>query len=684
MADDRYPAIPLPAPGASGILNPNAGVGFFFSGPDGPPTPQELERRRQLLMARNQQKRGFPKNIGEGLTSLGEAFGDRMEGNRLASDEARYMRAKAADPLLPGGVASPPVGSSVAPRPSAELLDPAVNDQRTRLTALLTPGGGQGNPTEPGADTPPVTATGGLVSDDEPIWNARSGAIGGIESGGRYDSVSKAPTKYGHALGKYGVVEANVGPWTQAALGQPLTPAQFLQNPQAQDAVFKHRFGQYVNQYGEEGAARAWFGGPGNVRNVNATDAYGRLSVGTYGQDYLRRLQGAMGGATATSGAPGGADVGGIVTDDSGDPPNPPTPSTIQPMRVAQAGSMTVPGVLDPRAPEKAAPPSGIRPIDPNVGGPNAEPVIPQRQIDLTADEQRGWAIMRKYQGDPEAQALAKMLIDRGAKQREDNYLRGVEEYKTKFEIFKARKLAEEERAYKQPRETFEVSELKRKQQQEIEDSSNYPFGKDKALALSKESHEKVAAIPAAAVAIKGIRKILNSDAGMFTGTDAAIRANVARWSQALGLPYNEKLDNTQVFQNLVTPIIAALRPAIVGTGAQSLPEFKLLREAAGGDVKLERGAIERVMNAVEKLNHVAAVEHHKRLYANASEEKGRQVIFGNYQLPMAELVPQVKVNRLRAEIAKHGDNQEAIAAEMKQFNKDNYTDGLAETLLGR
>ena len=50
----------------------------------------------------------------------------------------------------------------------------------------------------------------------------------------------------------------------------------------------------------------------------------------------------------------------------------------------------------------------------------------------------------------------------------------------------------------------------------------------------------------------------------------------------------------------------------------------------------------------------------------------------------MAELVPQVKVNRLRAEIAKHGDNQEAIAAEMKQFNKDNYTDGLAETLLGR
>jgi hypothetical protein len=87
-------------------------------------------------------------------------------------------------------------------------------------------------------------------------------AIQGNESGGRYDIVGPTHPRLGRALGAYQVMEANVGPWTKEALGQAMTPQEFLANPQAQDAVFRHKFGQYVAQTGSpEDAASMWFTG---------------------------------------------------------------------------------------------------------------------------------------------------------------------------------------------------------------------------------------------------------------------------------------------------------------------------------------------------------------------------------------------------------------------------------------
>ena len=42
---------------------------------------------------------------------------------------------------------------------------------------------------------------------------------------------------------------SNVGPWTKEVLGQAMSPQDFLADPQAQDAVFKAKFGQSVSQY---------------------------------------------------------------------------------------------------------------------------------------------------------------------------------------------------------------------------------------------------------------------------------------------------------------------------------------------------------------------------------------------------------------------------------------------------
>lgn len=125
-------------------------------------------------------------------------------------------------------------------------------------------------------------------------------AIASIESGGRYDAVGPTDAKLGRALGKYQIMEANVGPWSREALGREVTADEFLANPGIQDAIFDHKFGGYVSQFGEEGAAQAWFAGPGGVGKTDRKDVLG-TDVGSYGQ----RFMGALGGGQVTMSSSG-------------------------------------------------------------------------------------------------------------------------------------------------------------------------------------------------------------------------------------------------------------------------------------------------------------------------------------------------------------------------------------------
>jgi hypothetical protein len=293
---------------------------YIFGGTSGTPSYEELLRRRQVATANAMRQRKMPTTLGEGMTYLGEAVGDRLESNRLTEAERAFGAAgkseaeriygsgAAAAPVVSPRVAIPTSGAVSGSRrvpteriaPGAApagavpgggaILNPTLSegaaDPRDKLALALMTSPQEVAQMDPmlGAATPP-----GSQSDD-PIWSARTNAIGGIESSNDYQAVG-VPTRYGRAMGRYGVIEANVGPWTQAALGQALTPQQFLADKNAQDAVFKHRFGQYVAKYGEEKAARAWYGGEGNINNLDATDAHEKLSVRDYGQDYINRLR---------------------------------------------------------------------------------------------------------------------------------------------------------------------------------------------------------------------------------------------------------------------------------------------------------------------------------------------------------------------------------------------------------
>lgn len=141
-----------------------------------------------------------------------------------------------------------------------------------------------------------------------------SNAISKVESGGRYDAMGPTTKSGDKAHGKYQIMGANIPQWTQEALGRPMTPQEFLASPDAQEATFKHKFGQYVAKYGPEGAARAWFAGEGGMNDMGRKDV-----LGTSVADYSAKFLNGMGGGAAPTGRPvqmaqaGGQEVSPVV-----------------------------------------------------------------------------------------------------------------------------------------------------------------------------------------------------------------------------------------------------------------------------------------------------------------------------------------------------------------------------------
>jgi hypothetical protein len=113
-----------------------------------------------------------------------------------------------------------------------------------------------------------------------------SAAIARIESGGRYDAVGPSTRTGDRAFGKYQVMGANVGPWTEKYVGRRMTPQEFLASPEAQEAVFRGEFGRLQARHGPAGAARAWFAGEGGMNDPNRKDILG-TSVANYERKFM-------------------------------------------------------------------------------------------------------------------------------------------------------------------------------------------------------------------------------------------------------------------------------------------------------------------------------------------------------------------------------------------------------------
>ena len=130
------------------------------------------------------------------------------------------------------------------------------------------------------------------ITKDEngvPVLAKAAKAISAIESEGSGGYAAIGPkTKSGdRAYGKYQVMGANIPAWTKEAIGKSMTAKEFLADPNAQEAVFKHKFGGYIQQYGPQGAAAMWFSGK---PDVNSTASDGSNTVGQYVNKFNTQL----------------------------------------------------------------------------------------------------------------------------------------------------------------------------------------------------------------------------------------------------------------------------------------------------------------------------------------------------------------------------------------------------------
>lgn len=127
-------------------------------------------------------------------------------------------------------------------------------------------------------------------------------AIASVESGGSknpYSLLGPTTRNGDKAYGRYQIMGNNIGPWSQAALGYSMTPQDFLGNQEAQDAVFKHRFGSYVDKYGNpQDAASAWLTGRPIAQAGNAADLYG-----TTASKYVSKFNAALNGGAPMASA---------------------------------------------------------------------------------------------------------------------------------------------------------------------------------------------------------------------------------------------------------------------------------------------------------------------------------------------------------------------------------------------
>lgn len=222
-------------------------VGFIFGEGQKARTPEDLKRQRAIVDSLRRRTDYTPKTIGEAIGYIGDAISEYRANKDLEAGEA----------------ASADRGKSLM----------------GEIVGALGNGGGSTGYSGGNVGMPEAAGGSGNYRD----------AIAGIESGGRYDAVGPTHKTLGRALGKYQVMEANIGPWSEKYLGRRISSDEFLKNPQLQDAIFDGEFGSYVQKYGPEKAAQAWFGGEGGIGKVNRKDSLG-TSVGDYGKKFMAGL----------------------------------------------------------------------------------------------------------------------------------------------------------------------------------------------------------------------------------------------------------------------------------------------------------------------------------------------------------------------------------------------------------
>lgn len=377
------------------------------------------------------------------------------------------------------------------------------------------------------------------VSDASPQGEPKNWAkaISGIESGGKYDLLGPVTKTGDRAYGKYQVMGSNVGPWTKQYLGQELTPEQFIANPQAQDAVFQGRFGEYAKKYGPEGAARAWFAGEGGMNDLNRKDQLG-TSVGKYAALFNKGM-----------GQPAGVQVAAAPTGTASDAPAPGIVSGLPPQQMAQAAPIgqRTPGQVPPEVVER------LRPL---LADPKTRPYAAKQ--------------LEQYQKPTE-----QITPMNDAERRQWNVPEGVSagiDRVTGKPVFS------------QPANSVNVNTA----------ANPVLEGIGKQLLKQRESAQTAATVTIPS--IHEARKAL--DEGAFTGAFATGRLNLAKVGQLFGISDPSAITSTETLRSAIGTAVLAHAKELGPNPSDA--DRRYIEAVMGGKIELDKTSIKRILDIQE------------------------------------------------------------------------------------
>lgn len=235
----------------------------YLSTPAGYATPEQLAAAREYAAYLQHGKGQQPvKHWSQGVSNVVSA----LTGGWLATEQNAKQQMALRD-----------AASSVMPQMPGETpaTGPQMGAGAPKAVAYAPPEGGGNN--DPLAQYGRATAK--------------------LESGGRYDArgpiVTRKDGSTDRAYGKYQVMGANIGPWSEKHMGQRMSVDEFLASPEAQDAIYKGEMGGYMQKYGNpQDAASMWFTGVPYAR----AKAEGRRDVNMGVEDYVSKFVNALGG----------------------------------------------------------------------------------------------------------------------------------------------------------------------------------------------------------------------------------------------------------------------------------------------------------------------------------------------------------------------------------------------------
>jgi hypothetical protein len=632
-------------------------AGFFTPGGfDDPSLPVNSALRQRIALAMLSAKKGYPKTLGEGLTAIGDALGDRSAMRRLAeadvADQREVMGAPAT-PAVPQPTAAYTPGDvtrSISQEPQARAETPLYTapSQATAQPSSTSP-----QPTLRDMGDGQVTQSAGAGTSP----SSSSPAASDEEAGGYNVIDAQAGTKMQQSpeYARAAIARATRNPDMQAYLGNlvakesprpndvsrtgargpfqfvPGTARQYgLTDPDNPDAAaqaalqltgdnaaqFTKRFGrpptmQELAVMHQQGA-----GGGGNLMAGRGTDprnlAVNNIAANASPQAAVSRINNFYGmpdrtvdpraGVAQALMAQGGGQTPPVMNADDQQAALPPANG---PVNVPPA---SLPPVAAPPMQVAQAPPAGQPAPIPGYVTPQPGQAPAPRQIQPSEEEMRlqnyvtQLGMRNPYAASsPQAMQLQRMQADRAAAQAVEN-----KRFESNLMIQRDQlNKSSEQRATQVERMNADLQAKESIRKARMENNVLQDFGglppqqvfekADKSSAEAKTARDGL-------IAADSARKAILS--GAILGAGADWRLGMAKINRAVfgKEDAGSAAANTELFRSSMAPVVASLLGSTVGRTQVSNTDRDFAERAAGGQINLEPTTIKRLLDITGRL----------------------------------------------------------------------------------